>query len=40
MGIAGRAKYEKEFTLQAFETKLQEILESILLNDIDTNDKK
>lgn len=32
MGKAGRAKYEKEFTLQAFETKLQEILQHLLLN--------
>lgn len=40
MGSAGRAKYEKEFTLQAFETKLQEILERVLLKDIDRNDKK
>ena len=40
MGKAGRAKYEKEFTLQAFETKLQEILERVLLKDIDRNDKK
>ena len=40
MGNAGRIKYEKEFTLQAFETKLLEILESILLNDSDKNDKR
>ena len=40
MGKAGRAKYEKEFTLQAFETKLQEILESVLLKYTDRNDKK
>ncbi|NLZ95108.1 MAG: glycosyltransferase family 4 protein, partial [Bacteroidales bacterium] len=31
MGAAGREKYEKEFTLQAFETKLQGILEHVLL---------
>lgn len=31
MGRAGRSKYEKEFTLQAFESKLQAILEEILL---------
>lgn len=31
MGVAGREKYENEFTLQAFESKLQEILEEILL---------
>ena len=33
MGKAGRIKYEKEFTLQAFESKLQGILEQILLED-------
>ena len=33
MGRAVRAKYENEFTLQAFESKLQEILELILLRD-------
>lgn len=32
MGAAGRLKYEKEFTLQTFETRLQEILQDILLN--------
>ena len=32
MGKAGRTKYEKEFTLQTFETKLQEILQHLLLN--------
>lgn len=31
MGRAGHSKYENEFTLQAFESKLQEILEEILL---------
>lgn len=34
MGEAGRAKYEKEFTLQAFESKLQEILKLILSKNI------
>ena len=33
MGAAGRVKYQNEFTLQAFETKLQEILETILLKE-------
>lgn len=32
MGNAGRLKYEKEFTLQTFETSLQETLRHILLN--------
>ena len=32
MGKAGRRKYEKEFTLQIFETKLQEILQHLLFN--------
>lgn len=32
MGKAGRRKYEKEFTLQTFETKLQEILQHLLFN--------
>lgn len=31
MGQAGREKYEREFTLQSFETKIQEILEQLLL---------
>lgn len=31
MGFAGRAKYEKEFTLQIFEKKLQTILKQIIL---------
>lgn len=31
MGKAGREKYENEFTLQSFESKLQNILEHILL---------
>ena len=35
MGNAGRMKYEKEFTLQAFETRLHEILLHLLLNQID-----
>ena len=39
MGLAGRAKYEKEFTLQAFESKLQGILEHILLKDTESNDR-
>lgn len=33
MGRAGHAKYKKEFTLQAFESKLQGILEHVLLKD-------
>ncbi len=32
MGVAGRKKYENEFTLQTFETKLKEILQHLLLN--------
>lgn len=39
MGRAGRSKYEKEFTLHAFESKLQTILEDILLKDIESKDK-
>ncbi len=39
MGVAGRSKYEKEFTLQAFESKLQRILEDILLKDIENKDR-
>lgn len=39
MGCAGHTKYKKEFTLQAFESKLQGILEHILLKDIEINDK-
>lgn len=39
MGSAGYAKYKKEFTLQAFESKLQGILEHILLKDIEKNNK-
>ena len=36
MGKAGRRKYENEFTLQAFETKLQGILEELLLKEIES----
>lgn len=39
MGRAGYAKYKKEFTLQAFESRLQGILEHILLKDIEKNNK-
>ena len=38
MGGAGRQKYENEFTLQAFESKLQGILEHVLLKDTESND--
>jgi glycosyltransferase involved in cell wall biosynthesis len=30
MGKAGRAKYEKEYTLDVFENRLKSILESVL----------
>lgn len=33
MGKAGHTKYKKEFTLQTFESKLQEILEHVLLKE-------
>ena len=39
MGRAGRTKYEKEFTLQVFETKLQRILEELLLDKIEGKNK-
>ncbi len=39
MGNAGRVKYEKEFTLQAFETKLQGILTELLLKEGESKNK-
>lgn len=39
MGKAGRLKYENEFTLQIFETRLQEILRHLLLNELKESNK-
>ncbi len=39
MGRAARARYEEKFTLQAFETRLQGILEEILLKEKESKNK-
>lgn len=39
MGKAGREKYEKEFTLQAFEAKLQGILKELLLKEAESKNR-